>query len=304
MSKKTKKTKFFTVKRIIVWTLVLVLCVLSVWTGIQAGKISYMTTMDDEAQAALDKPPEKGKFNVLVLGVDKDGTRADTIMIFSVDNINKSIKLLSIPRDTRVSHNGKNFKINACLGYSDPEAFMIEKIKEITGMPIHYYCEVNFIGIREIVDILGGVDYDVPMKMDYEDPEQDLYIHLEKGPQHLDGDKAEQLLRFRKGYANQDLGRINTQQGFIKEMFKQKMQPKYLLKAVDIINAAYPYVKTNFTITSALEFVSILKDTETTNIESFILPGEGMYIGKASYIVHDPEATKELIAKEFGYPEN
>ena len=112
---------------------------------------------------------------------------------------------------------------------------MIEKIKEITGMPIHYYCEVNFIGIREIVDILGGVDYDVPMKMDYEDPEQDLYIHLEKGPQHLDGDKAEQLLRFRKGYANQDLGRINTQQGFIKEMFKQKMQPKYLLKAVDII---------------------------------------------------------------------
>lgn len=304
MSNSAVKKKFFTTKRIIVWILVALLGVLSVWTGMQAGKLAHMTTLDEEAQNALDKPPEKGKFNVLVLGVDKDGTRADTIMLFSVDNINKSIKVLSIPRDTRVSHNGKNFKINACLGFETKEAFMIDKIKELTGMPIHYYCEVSFEGIRNIIDILGGVDYNVPMKMDYDDPAQDLHIHLEKGPQHLDGDKAEQLLRFRKGYSNQDLGRIDTQQDFIKELFKQKMQTKYLLKAVEIINAAYPNVQTNFTITSALEFVNILKSTETTDIEGFVLPGEGQYIGKVSYIVHDPVATKKLIKEEFGYPEN
>lgn len=293
----------FTKKRIIIWVIVAFLAFMSVYAGIQAGKIAHMTTLDEEVQNALDKPPEKGKFNVLVLGVDKDGSRADTIMIFSVDNVSKSIKVLSIPRDTMVSNNGRNFKINACLGFESREAFMIEKIKEITNMPIHYYCELNFMGIRNIVDILGGVDYNVPMKMDYEDPAQDLYIHLEAGPQHLNGNKAEQLLRYRKGYLNQDLGRIDTQQDFIAELFKQKMQPKYLLKAVEIINAAYPHVQTNFTITSALEFVNILKSTETTNIQGFVLPVEGKYINNVSYVIHNPEQTKKLIADEFGYPE-
>jgi len=305
----------FTKKRVISWILVGILAVFSVLFGIQYGKISYMTSLG-AAEFSLDEPAAHGKFNVLLLGVDKDGVRADTIMLFSVDNINKSIKVLSIPRDTRVTLNtGKSIKINSCLGFKSREKFMIETIKTITKMPVHYYCEVNFDGFIEIIDILGGVDYNVPFDMNYDDPVQDLHIHLKAGMQHLDGQAAHDFVRFRhnnKGegeyapgeYAKGDIGRIDAQQKFLKELFRQKMQPQYLLKAPALIDAAYSNVKTNFTIASALDFVTILKSAETTNLESFVLPGEGRYIGNVSYYIYSPSETKALVLSEFGYPED
>ncbi len=305
----------FTKTRVIAWILVGILSVFSVLCGIWYGKISYMTSLG-AAEFSLDEPAAHGKFNVLILGVDADGVRADTIMLFSVDNINKTVKVLSIPRDTRITLNtGKSIKINSCLGFSSREKFMIETVKTITKMPVHYYCEVNFDGFIEIIDILGGVDYNVPYDMNYDDPVQDLHIHLKAGMQHLDGQAAHDFVRFRhnnKGeseyapgeYAKGDIGRIDAQQKFLKELFRQKMQPQYLLKAPALIDAAYSNVKTNFTIASALDFVTILKSAETTDLESFVLPGEGRYIGKVSYYIYSPSKTKELILTEFGYPED
>lgn len=308
------KKRHSTKKQVLTWILIGILGILAIISGIEYGKISHMTSLG-EAEFSLDEPVAHGKFNVLLLGVDKEGVRADTIMLFSVDNVNKTTKVLSIPRDTKITLNtGKTMKINACLGFKSREKFMIETVKTITKMPVHYYCEVNFEGFIEIIDILGGVDYNVPFDMNYDDPVQDLHIHLKKGMQHLDGQAAHDFVRFRhnnKGegeyapgeYAKGDIGRIDAQQKFLKELFRQKMQPQYLLKAPALINAAYENVKTNFTISSALDFVTILKSAESTNLESFVLPGEGRYIGNVSYYVYSPSETKELILKEFGYPE-
>lgn len=309
------KKRHSTKKQILTWILIGILGILSIISGIEYGKISHMTSLD-EAEFSLDEPAAHGKFNVLILGVDKEGVRADTIMLFSVDNVNKTTKVLSIPRDTKITLNtGKTMKINACLGFKSREKFMIETVKTITKMPVHYYCEVNFEGFIEIIDILGGVDYNVPFDMNYDDPVQNLHIHLKAGMQHLDGQAAHDFVRFRhnnKGegeyapgeYAKGDIGRIDAQQKFLKELFRQKMQPQYLLKAPALINAAYDDVKTNFTIASALDFVTILKSAESTNLESFVLPGEGRYIGNVSYYVYFPSETKELVLTEFGYPEN
>ena len=290
---------------------------LSIYAGIQFGKLSHITTVGETTALSLDEPVVKtGKFNVLLLGVDKDGTRADTIMLFSVDNVNKSIKMLSVPRDTKITlSSGRDVKINSCLGFKTREKFLIETLKAMTKMPIHYYCEINFESFIEIVDILGGVDYEVPYNMNYDDPVQNLHIHLNAGMQHLDGQAAHDFVRFRhnnKGegvyapgeYAHGDIGRISAQQNFLKELFRQKMQPQYLLKAADLLTAAADDVKTNFTVSSALDFVKILKSTETTEIQSFVLPGEARYIGKVSYYVYSPNQTKELILTEFGYPED
>ena len=302
-------------KRMIAWIILGILGIFSILFGIEAGKIAHMTSLG-VAEFSLDAPTAEGKFNVLVLGTDKDGARADTIMLFSVDNVNKSVKVLSIPRDTRITLNtGKHMKINSCLSFPSREKFMIETIKTITKMPVHYYCEVDFDGFIEIIDILGGVDYNVPFDMDYDDPVQNLHIHLKKGQQHLDGQKAHDFVRFRHNnrgegeyapgeYAKGDIGRIDAQQKFLKELFRQKMEPQYLLKAPSLINAAYENVKTNFTISSALEFVKVLKSAQTKDLESFILPGDGKYIGKVSYYIYSPQETKKLILEEFGYPEN
>ncbi len=304
----------FTKRKIVSYILIVVLCFVSIYGGVQFGKIAHMTSLDGD-EVSLDAPTSEGKFNVLVTGVDEEGIRADTIMIFSVDNINKTTKVLSIPRDTRIMLNtGKAIKINACLGFKSREKFLIETIKTVTKMPIHYYCEVNFDGFIEIVDILGGVDFDVPHDMDYDDPVQNLHIHLKAGPQHLDGQGAHDFVRFRhnnKGqgeyapgeYAKGDIGRIAAQQEFLKELFRQKMQPQYLLKAPELIDAAYSSIKTNFSVSSALDFVSILKSADSTDLECFILPGDGQYIGNVSYYIYNPSETKNLILTEFGYPE-
>jgi len=287
----------------------------SINLGVQHGKLSRVTSLDDEITRVLDKPPIKGKMNVLLLGVDKDGSRADTIMLVSADNVKKEIKLLSIPRDTKITLNtGKKMKINACLGMKNREQFMIETVKTVTKMPIHYYCEVNFDGFKEIIDILGGVDYNVPFDMNYDDPVQNLHIHLKKGQQHLDGQAAHDFVRFRHNnrgeavyapgdYYKGDIGRISAQQDFLRELFRQKMQPQYLLKAPDLLDAAQEYVRTNFSIKSALSFISLLNSAETTELQTFLLPGTDRYENGVSYYIYSPSETKKLVLEEFGYPE-
>ena len=181
-------------------------------------------------KGVLDKVSD-GTTNILVVGVDNDGTRSDTIMLLSVTPKDNTINILSIPRDTRVSlKKGYHTKINSCIGKDNGEQLLIDNVKELTGLPVHSFCKVSFEGVRNIIDILGGVEYDVPMDMDYEDPVQDLVIHLKAGPQTLDGAQAEGLLRFRSGYPSADLGRISTQQDFIKEAAKQKLNAKYIFK--------------------------------------------------------------------------
>lgn len=299
-------------KKIISIILLVILVIGSISLGVEYGKLSYMTNMDS-AEKILDKPPMRGKVNILLLGVDGEGTRADTIMLVSVDNVEKSIKLLSIPRDTRVTLNtGKKLKINSCLSFESRENFMISTVKTITGMPIHYYCEIDFDGFIEIIDVLGGIDYNVPYDMDYDDPTQDLHIHLKAGMQHLDGQGAHDFVRFRHNnpgsavyapgeYMMGDIGRINAQQNFIRELLKQKMQPQYLLKITELLDTGYKYVKTNFSITTALKLISVVKSAETTDMETHILPGEGRYVGNVSYYLYSPSETRELVEKEFGY---
>lgn len=304
-----------TKKNIFICIIVALLAVASVYLGVQYAKLSQITTLDDDIMSILDEPPMKGKMNLLLLGVDEGGNRSDTIMVVSVDNVKKDVKLLSIPRDTKITlNNGKSVKINALIGFPQREEIVIETIKTITKMPIHYYCEVDFGGFMEIIDILGGVNYDVPFDMDYDDPVQDLHIHLKKGLQHLDGKEAHDFVRFRhnnKGsavyapgdYYKGDIGRIGAQQAFLTELFRQKMQPQYILKAPELLTAASKYVQSNFTISSALEFVSMLKSTDTNELKTFILPGEGRYINNVSYYIYSPSETKKLVLEEFGYPE-
>ena len=136
-SKKASKSTF---KKVVLIILVVLLAFASVSTGIMFGKLSYMTSLGNELGDIFDEPPMRGKVNLLLLGVDGDGIRADTIMVVSVDNVNNSIKLLSIPRDTKITlNNGKTIKINSCMGFEKREKFMIETVKTVTKMPIHYY---------------------------------------------------------------------------------------------------------------------------------------------------------------------
>lgn len=252
-------------------------------------------------KSALDSSGSD-KINILVVGVDKDGTRSDVNMLFSLDPKEKTINLLSVPRDTRVEFKkGSYGKINACIGKENGEELLIETVKELTGMPINNFCRVNFEGLRNIIDILGGVEFDVPIDMDYDDPAQDLHIHLKKGKQTLNGSDAEGLLRFRKGYATGDLGRIDMQQEFLKEMIEQKLSPKYIFKAVPVIKEIKENIETDMSVMYILKYAWKFRDSDKIEFNSYTLPGTPKMIGGVSYYVCDEAATKSLVRTQFGY---
>lgn len=235
-----------------------------------------------------------GSKNVLVVGVDKEGKRADVLMLLCVNTEDKTMSLISIPRDTKVKALGRTCKINSLLGKEDGMELLVDTVRHITGLPINSYCKVTFEGLKNMVDILGGIRYNVPVDMDYDDPVQDLSIHLKKGEQLLDGAAVEGLVRFRSGYANADLGRIDTQQDFLKEAVKQKLNIKYIFKLPAIMRELNENFSTNL---STLDILTLAIDARRCNgMSTYTLPGGAKYSGGVSYFVADDDAREQIAA--------
>lgn len=292
------------IKKFFLSMIITVLVIATLIGGLNVGKLLFDTNLSSEIEKYLDKV-SSSKENILLMGVDKEGLHADVIMLVSLDSKEKTIRVLSIPRDTRVEYSGGRYdKINHALAYENGEEKLISLVKQITGMPIHYYCEVNFEGFRNVIDILGGVEFDVPEPMHYEDPAQDLYIHVNKGLQLLDGKDAEGVVRFRATYVEGDTKRIGVQQDFLRALFKQKLKPEYLRKAPALIEEMYEHVTTNFSVADATKYIKTLKKMDEESLKTFTLPGEGKYVGPVSYFVYDAPATRKLLLEEFGYPED
>lgn len=242
------------------------------------------------------------KSNILVMGLDKEAKRADVIMVVGVDPERNRINILSIPRDTRVEvSNGRFDKINHTMGYKNPEETIIRSIENLTGIPIDYYCEITFEGFRDFIDILGGVEFDVPVDMHYDDPAQNLSIHLDKGLQLLNGAQAEGVVRFRNTYARADLQRIEVQQDFLMALFEQKLNTKYILKAPAIVEEMYESVNTNISLKKAIQYAGLLGDLTSESLATFTLPGNPKMISGISYVVPDESKLSEIVAIEFGY---
>lgn len=246
---------------------------------------------------AVVKKSRNGDVNILFMATDKGGLLTDTIMVASVSTKNKTVNILSIPRDTKVHIGGNAVKINSAYGMGKEGERInlpIELINEITGLDINYYAVVTPDVVVDVVDTLGGVEFDVPQRMYYVDPTQDLVIDLQPGKQTLDGDKAEQFLRYRSGYANADLGRISAQQEFIKELFNQKFKFKYISKAGAIYNSIKENVDTNISAGDVGKFAKIALSFNDYELNTYQLPGVG-----GTFFTYDPDETEELIQTVF-----
>lgn len=280
--------KFF--KTFITFTLVLI-AIISVFVF---GKFYYQDFGSGEEISALDKYERGSRKNILVMGTDKGGLRSDVMMIFSFSEKEKNINSVSIPRDTRMSYGNGYQKINVALALGGDE-LAIEKIKEITGIPIHEYVKVNFQAVSDVVDAVGGVEFDVPQDMYYKDPYQDLLIDLDKGLQVLDGDKALQLLRFRQ-YPMGDLQRIEVQQQFIKEAFKQKAKVKYIAKAGKIYSAVEENIATSLSLSDVTKLAKTVKAKGVDSINSYELP---TYMSPSGIYVRVDESKIENFVEEY-----
>lgn len=261
--------------------------------------------LDEGTIVPVDKV--SGKVNVLILGVDKEGLRTDTIIVASYDATNGTVNMLSIPRDTRMYIASKYRKINEAHAISQSNgkikgpAGTIDAVTRLTGIPINYYVEFSFEAFRETIDALGGVNFDVPQRMRYNDPTQGLNINLSKGYQLLDGDKAEQLVRFRQ-YPEGDIKRVKVQQDFIKAVIEQKLNIQIVTKIPELYKALSENIKTNLSLTDIVKYANSIVDIDREKIAMHELPGQ--YSGseyKASYWLPNMKEIKLLVQNTFGY---
>lgn len=190
----------------------------------------------------------------LLMGIDKRdagqkemrGQRSDTMMLCKVNFDDGSIKMLSLPRDSIVKIRGKDDKLTHAHSYGGP-ALTLKTVRDWLKLDVRYYVRVDYKAVEELVGTVGGVEFDVPMDMNYHDTTKgnELHINIKKGKQTITKDNVIGLLRFRKGYSNQDYGRQKTQQDFLKALAKKLLRPENILKIGSIWNTINKNVKTN-----------------------------------------------------------
>lgn len=268
----------------------------------------------------LNGAKKNDPMNFLLLVGDKSSGNTDSMLVANYNPNTSNISIVTIPRDTKVKIKHSNVpKINSAYAAGGREhegaAYASKVVSDLTGININYYVHLNISSIRKITDMLGGVYFDIPADMKYSDPTQDLYINLKKGYQLLDGDKVEQLLRFRKPssgkyttelkqyYDGSDIKRTEMQVKFIKAFISQKLKIQYLQDFNSVINYAFKNIYTNMTLTDALKLTSGLINISADNLNSFRLDGEDKVISGGWYYVYNGkfiniDTTESLPAKE------
>lgn len=265
-------------------------------------------------------PIEGGKINVLLLGVDEDGLRSDTIMVASYDANEARVNLLSIPRDTKIYIENRKMtrKINEvhALTSRSSKAEIVgaqgtaEVVTQLTGIPINYYVEFSFSSIDSLFDILGPVEFDVPdvegggRGMNYDDPYQNLHIHLKPGLQMLSGNQVQQFLRYRKSNygvgTGTDTDRVARQQAFFKAVIDQKVNLGILLKVPSIFSQLSKEINTNIDSGDITKYIRHIAKLSGENVTTYTLPGENKDLSGGSYFVVNLEETKNLVNNTFG----
>ena len=244
-------------------------------------------------------------YTFLLVAKDQVGSNADTMIVCMYDTVNQTVGMVSIPRDTLV----ESGKLNAV--YQDGIETLRDTISDMLGIPIDFYVGINMDGFKVLVDELGGIEFNVPVHMSYDDPTQDLHIHYEPGLQHLDGQDVLNVARCRKNsdgpgiypdniysaYPDNDIGRTRTQQQLIAAILKKALSnPQKINSYIEIF---LEYVNTDLEFGEMLWFAEPALSFDFENgMTSATLTGDGntYYPGWGQYCYQlYPEETLETV---------
>lgn len=240
--------------------------------------------------------------NILVAALHTEGPLTDFIMLVQYNPTTKRVSALSIPRDTKVigSIDGK---INSSYAKRKKMSDLVDRVEEVTSVPIDNYILLETKVVAEMVDAVGGITYDVPFDMEYDDNSQNLHINILKGKQTLDGENVVKFLRFRKNNDKTiqwgDIQRIDLQQDFIKEAVKQVVTPEILPKVPELIKLGLSMVKTDISYGEMIKYANDVLTFNMDNLRMEVLPGEAGYVDGLSYYIADNKKTIELVEELF-----
>ena len=273
------------------------------------GLLATLMGHDEHTLENLDK------LYILLMG-ESTGS-SDTIIICSYDPKTQEASMLSIPRDTYVGENKSkanvNNKINSLYTAGETPEKTMEAVNKITGLNIKDYILVDTKAVIELVNTIGGVDFEVPIDMKYDDPTQNLHINLKAGMQHLSGEQVEQVVRFRHNnngssysyeYGNEDYGRMRTQRALITTVLKQTFKLKNITEIGNIIDIAKTYVKTNMNLDDIKDYLPYATNLDMDTIKEKQLPGESKVLNGLWFFLYDEEETEEVVKELFlGIPQ-
>lgn len=265
------------------------------------------------AYSGLDRGDKSGKretavkpmtdnISVLIMGVDEseeraktygEATRTDALLLATINKDDKSVKLVSIPRDSRVyiESRGKEDKITHAHVFGGVDS-TIDTVENFLNVPVDYYVKFNFESFIKIVDALGGIDVDVPVEFTEQNSKDEAdAIHLEKGPQHLNGEEALALARTR--HIDSDAMRGQRQQLVLEAIAEKALSIGSITKLGDIIEAVDDDIKTNLTFDDMMAITKNMMDEEL-NIENLQIQGEDQYIDGIYYYIPDEQNVNDI----------
>ena len=301
--KNMKRKKKHPLLRLLLLILIIVVAYFIIGTIRRGGGLKgfLSTALGQSAEEIENLEP----ISALILGSSQNMT--DTIMIAKYNPKTQQAYLLSIPRDTFVGTSKSSArpgdKINSIYQGKYPKK-TLQAVNKLTGLNLKYYAVVDTEALKALVDAIGGVTYDVPIDMKYTDKKQNLYINLKKGEQLLDGDKAEQLVRFRHNkngtsypasYGDNDMGRMKTQRNFLKAVMKQTLKPGNIFKIKEFIDIAQKYVDTNISFDLLKKYAPVAVEFNTDNLETETLPGTPEKCNGVWLFILDKTKTKKYI---------
>ena len=307
-NRKSKK-KHKTLKKILL-TIFFIIVLLAAYFGVQivrngGGLTGLVTTVVGSSAEKI-----KNLDDIYVLCIGKSQEMTDTIIVAKYSPKNQTASMLSIPRDSFVGRSTASAtasdKINA--KYQTSPQKTIDAVNELTGLNIKYYITVDTKALRSLVDAIGGVYFDVPIDMNYDDSSQKLAIHIKKGYQLLNGEQAEGVVRFRHNnngtsypveYGDNDIGRMKTQRAFITEVIKQTMKVSNLTKINQLLNIAKEEVETNLSWDTIKDYGAALMNFNTENMTTDVLPGSPQYINGLSFYIVNKTAAKQKVNEIF-----
>lgn len=265
--------------------------------------VNFVESKTRRQRASFSLPFMPKRQNILLLGVDSNGsktdpwtgTRSDTIVLLNIDPKTHSVKALSVPRDSKVylADDYGIQKINAAHALGGVRLTK-QTIEDVLGVKVDKYIVVSDDAVRNLVDALGGVPIYVEKKMSYDDYSGGLHVHLNKGEHLLNGKTAVGYLRFRHDGLG-DIGRTQRQQWFLRGLLEKVQSPQAIPKIPEMLNIANTYVKTDLSLYEMSQYAALAKSIDISKIEVATLPGRPNRKGSISYWILDPEKTQDVV---------
>lgn len=299
--KKRKKTSGF--RKFMRFVLLLFVIVLGyagyvLYEAYDASKSSYYA-LDRGSKSELRESKvtiADDPVSILILGVedyatDGENGRTDTIMLVTLNPYSKSMKMLSIPRDTRVGIVGrsKQDKINHAHAFGGTD-MVIDTVEQFLDVPIDYFIKINFDGFIDVIDEIGGITVDVPFDFSEDTTKKGEKAYFKKGPMHLTGEEALAYARMRKMDPRGDFGRNDRQKQVLKASIEQALTMSTLFKVDKIAEHLGDNIETNLKPSEILALQRKYASIDTSHIDNLTIEGSDLYEKRVYYFIPNEES--------------